>query len=219
MSDDMNDVLAEALKDATGGATNADSAQLSSVSQIAIRLLQAQAKHARLEKELEEAAAEVKQIEERELPAAMLDLGMKNFEMADGSKITTETVYHAGILVDNRPTAFKWLRESENEALIKADLLINFPKGDVEKADALMEAIKTVLKKRGMDNEVSLDQSVHWATLRAFVKEQIVEEERAIEAGELDREKDADKLFPRELFGVHIFDRAKVVPKKEGKKK
>lgn len=219
MSTELDNVLAEALKDAVGGAAGLTGQQQATVSAIAIQLLDAKAKLSVMETELKEQAEKVKDLEERQLPAALADMGMLEFTMEDGSKVSRETVYTASIRVDDKPWAYQWLRDTDNDSLIKAEVKIPFGKGDLEKAEWLINMIRKTLEEKGLGNSVELQEDVHWATMRAFVKEQIIEEDRAIAAGELDPEKDKAKLFPRELFGVYIFERAKVVPKKEKKAK
>lgn len=235
------DVLAEAMADAKVIQLPAD--KLSLVSKLSIELVLAKKKLAGLEEDVELQKEEVKRLEERALPEAMNDIGFRDFTLSDGSKVEIETIYHAGIKVEDRPVAFKWLRSTENQGLIKAEVQVPFSRGDVDSAEILINAIRELIAKRrsrlekdlkkaraegddekirnlaeeitAFDVNVRLEESVHWATLRAFVKEQITREEKALAAKELDPVKDASKLFPRELFGVYVFDRATVTPKKE----
>jgi hypothetical protein len=233
-------VLAEALADSQAG--NLDTKAAKGLSTLAMELAEKVRYHNELITKLKENEVEITRLETRDIPAAMIDLGMKNFELLDGSKISFGKKYYAGIRVDNRSDAFKWMRESGNEALIKAEVQIPFGKGDVEAADKLRVAIKKLIEQRnaklaedlakaeaeGDDAEVlrlkaeitlyqvpiNLEQSVHWQTLRAWAREQVIEEERKIEDKELDPVKDKDKLLPRELLGIYVQDVAEISIKK-----
>ena len=232
-------VVAEALKDSALAST--DQHTLRGVSVIAQELADKINLYNELVSKLEECDDDIKRLEERELPAAMLDANMKMFELADGTSVKIGKRYLAGIKVENRLDAFKWLRDHHHEALIKAEVIVPFAKGDVESADLLRTAIKKLIDKRNAEldkklkaavkrgdeqealrlrNEIdvfnvqiNLEQSVHWQTLRAWVKEQVVLEEKMIEDGDLDP-KDTDKLLPRELLGIYVADVAQVGIKK-----
>ncbi len=248
-------LLAEAMKDAQAMPAK----ELADVSKLSAELREKYVLWNDLITQIEECDAEIKRIEERELPAAMLDLGMTDFGLAGGGRVALKKVYLAGIKVDDRPDAFKWMRETGNESLIKAEIKVGFAKGDVERAAMLGKAIEVMIERKveslrselveienqivnegneverkrlqGAINELkeeigafsvapTLEQSVHWQTLRAFVKEQVIREEKAIEDGELNPETDKDKLLPRELLGVYVFEKAEVsgLPKRKANK-
>lgn len=248
-------LLAEAMKDAQAMPAK----ELSDVSKLSAELREKYVLWNELITKIEECDAEIRRLEERELPKAMLDLGMTDFGLAGGGRVELTKVYLAGIKVDDRSNAFKWMRDTGNEALIKAEVKVGFAKGDVERAAKLSAAIEKMIQNKLMQlridldaleaqleaegNEVerkrlqgainelkeeigaysvapTLEQSVHWQTLRAFAKEQVIREEKAIEDGELDPVKDKDKLLPRELLGVYVFDKAVVsgLPKRKANK-
>jgi hypothetical protein len=236
-------VLAEALKDS--GVAVIDQGTLRGVSTIALDLANKVKEYNSLVTRLENLSDDIRRIEERELPAAMLDANMRSFQLADGTGVSVGKRYLAGIKVENRPNAFKWLRDHNHQALIKAEVVVPFAKGDVESADLLRTAIRKMIDKRqqeltkklqalGPDDveeakrlqeeidvfnvEIGLEQSVHWQTLRAWVKEQVIKEEKAIEDGELDPN-DKDQLLPRELLGIYVADVAEVGIKKLSLKK
>jgi hypothetical protein len=214
---EMDDVLAQALKDSTtGGVTSASDQRIAAVSVFAEKQIELEAKVKRLEKELADAQSDLKKVAEHDLPNAMIELGSRGFTLTDGSKINVKKVYVANIKDERKPDAFRWMRDHDHEALIKANVLTSFPKGDVDRAEALMIAINKLLAKRGIDGvEVRLDQSVHWQTLRAFVREQIEEEDRRLSEGETIP---VEERLPRELLGVLIIDKAEITPPKQTKK-
>jgi len=209
MTEDMNSVIAEALADVSGGVTQTSDKQIASVSSLAQKQLELESKVDRLAKELEQAQKDLKKVAEQDLPNALIEMGSRGFTLDDGSKISVKKIYTANIKADLKPQAFRWMRDTGNEALIKAEVNVAFDKGDVEQAERMMVAIKKALEKKGLDVPVELSQSVHWQTLRAFVREQIEAEELALNEGRAVPE--AERL-PRDLLGVYIIDKAEITP-------
>lgn len=252
-----DDVFAQAMEDSK--VVNLDANKMTLVSKLAVELKGYYDLWNTLIDQIEECDANIHRLEDRELPAAMYDLGMTDFGLVGGGRVAIEKTYVAGIKVEDRQTAFQWMREHNHEALIKAEVKIGFGKGDVERAARLADAVGIMIGKKLHDLQTQLvtleselqteggeeerkqleakiiqvkediaaysvspelEQSVHWQTLRAWVKEQVKREEKEIEEGELDPEKDAEKLLPRQLLGIHVFDKAKVagLPKRKANK-
>lgn len=206
----MNDTIAEALKDVAGGVTDVNPGQIKNISDIAIRQLQLQARGAELEALVKSNNEELRKVSEFELPNAMAEAGMKSFELQDGSKIGVERVFTASVKVEYRSDAFMWMRERGHDSLIKTEVKVPLGKGASDEAQKIL----AVLKEHFPEFNGELDESVHWATLRAFVKEQIEAEELAVNSGE-----NVDDPLPRELLGVYIIDKAKITPPKKKKDK
>jgi hypothetical protein len=167
--------------------------KLKGISRLAEAQLHWEGVIAQLEASMEEANDQLRNLRENLLPAAMLEVGMSSFKLADGTSITVDTYYSAKIPDDREDDAFKWLRNTGNDALIKREVKCLFGKGEDEKATM----ITTLLVKAGVIPEDK--SSVHPMTLKAFVREKI-------EAGE---------EFPQELFGVFVGNRAKLTPVKQ----
>lgn len=137
---------------------------------------------AKLEEDLATAKLELKKLQEELIPDNMLALGLESFTLSDGTSIEIKKFYAASISDEHKEAAFSWLREHDHDGIIKTDVLSRFGKGDQKEVKFLV----SLLKK----NKLPFTQkdSVHHATLRAFVKEQL-------EAGE---------KIPVDLFGVYV---------------
>lgn len=200
------DAIALALADAAGGVTKADNVQTKAIGDLAVRQLQLQTRLKEYEAITKTLNEELKKISEYDLPNAMSEAGMSEFKLLDGSKIAIKRVYAASVKVADRGDAFAWMRERGHDSLIKTEVNVPLGKGAHEAAEEIMAE----LRKRFPDYQPQLEESVHWQTLRAFVKEQVEAEELAIQQGE-----SIDDPLPRELLGVYIIDKAEITPKKE----
>lgn len=129
------------------------------------------------------------------LPSAMEELGMKNFTLADDSKIDVKDHINASISEVNKPAAFAWLEEREFDGIIKTKVASEFGKGEIEQARAALKA----LEEAGFTG--TMDRNVHPMTLKSFVKERLEE---------------GDSI-PLDLFGVFEFKEAKITRPKEKK--
>lgn len=205
---DIEDTIAAAIADATGGVTKADTVQTKAIGDLAVRQLQLTARLKEYEQLSKTISEELKKISEYDLPNAMAEAGMKEFTLLDGSKISIQRVYAASVKVADRPMAFQWMRERGHESLIKTEVNVPLGKGAHEAAEKIMAELQAQFP----EYTPQLEESVHWQTLRAFVKEQVEAEELAAQQGETV----ADPL-PREMLGVYIIDQAKITPKKEKK--
>tara|TARA_R100001594_G_scaffold150529_1_gene212163 strand:+ start:945 stop:1481 length:537 start_codon:yes stop_codon:yes gene_type:complete len=141
-----------------------------------------------LENKLELAKAQLKTIQEVELPETMLALGLKSFTLSDGSKLEIKTFYRGNITKKNEAAAHAWLKENGHDDLIKNEVKCSFGKGEDEEAAELMKVIEDF----GADYENK--KSVHPSTLKAFVREQIEE----------------GGTLPLDLLGVHIGQRSEI---------
>lgn len=192
-------MLNEIIKDATKNeAIIPHDEAISMVSQLCQDLNSTQFEIDDLESKLKEAKKKYEFISETQLPELLKQFGLRELKLTDGTKISTDKVYLAGITEDRREKAFNWLRENDCGHLIKEKLEIAFNKHKKGEADPEYQRIITVLT----ENEVAYAEKgdIHWQTLRAFVREQMTDPERS-------------KDFPAELFGVYIKDVAKITKK------
>ncbi len=143
------------------------------------------------EKGLEQSKKDLAKVAELDLPDAMAAVGMSEFTLEDGYKITVAPDYYASIpspdsdkpeLQARRYDAFQWLRENGHEALIKNKIVVETGRGEQVTAEKAMCA----LDKAGI--EYNNTEAVHFSTLKAFVREQI----------------EAENPFPEATFGVHV---------------
>lgn len=141
------------------------------------------------EDELKVAKEELRKVSEVAIPNAMAEVGMTEFKLVDGSKITIKQEIYASIPADNKEPAFNWLRRTGNEGLIKNVISCQFGKGEDAEAMAAAQA----LVELGLRPEQQ--QTVHPMTLKAFLKEQM--------------EKGVD--VPLTDFGAYTFNKTKIV--------
>jgi len=138
-------------------------------------------------KNVAEIEKDIKQVEERDIPAMMTAAGVSELRLTDGTFVEVGTEYYASITEERKPAAFAWLRETGNEDLIKNKITVETPRGADEKARDLIAHLESI----GVDFEQA--ESVNANTLKAFVKEQI--------------KKDVD--IPKDVFGIFELNRAK----------
>lgn len=145
-----------------------------------------------LEDQIEKASAALAEytkayqvLQQQTVPDIFDEIGISNFTLADGTKVSVSREYIASISEDRKPAAFGWLRENGHEAIIKHDLTVKLKKGEEE----AYKDIKQDLDLFGVD--YADKEYVHPQTLKAFVKEQI-------------------NVIPQETFGVFPIRIAKV---------
>lgn len=140
------------------------------------------------------AVANLRKIQEVELPAAMAEVGMSEFKLLDGTKITIKNEVYCSIPKegDARFRAFSWLRENDLDGVIKNIISLQFGKGE---DDAAVEAVQ-VLRAQGY--EPQQDMNVHPQTLKALIKEQL----------------NKGVAVPLDAFGAYTVNKSKIeVPK------
>lgn len=138
---------------------------------------------------LEEKKGEYDRIVRQHIPTVMDELGMEEFKLVDGSKVTVKNDIKCGLTEERKPAAFAWLRETSNDGIIKTLVSLSFGKGEAAQAERAVEALHAA----GFDHAAS-DDSVHPSTLKSFVKE-------CLENG---------VAIPLETFGVYEYKIAKI---------
>lgn len=165
---------------------------------------------ARVEVELAETALETKKeayrkLAEETIPEAFTAAGLllgTVIPLTDGWSLTVEEVVRASISEENKPKAFAWLRETGNEDLIKNVVSVSFGKGEEADASKLVSFIQEQAQQDTLHfGQFERKETVHNATLTAFVKEQL---EKGVE-------------FPSSIFGVFTPQVAKLRPPKKRK--
>lgn len=156
---------------------------LERISELARLQLELEDQVATLEEQLKTKQEHLRKVAEQDLPEAMESVGMQEFTLTNGRKVGIEAKIHASISEARRAEAFKWLRETNNDGIIKREVSVKFGKGDDVAADSAAEALaKVVGWEHVLDKE-----SVHHSTLRAFIRDLL--------------EEGVD--FPQDAFGVH----------------
>lgn len=161
---------------------------------LATKLAEADLKVKEIEAQLKEAEKVASQIRENDLPQLMQSLGMKNFQLADGTKFELKEEIRASFFAKDpsrREPAFAWLREHRHEGLIKNQVTATF---SVEQ-EAIAEKFVEFCKDK-FDTPLNLQQKkdIHPSTLKAFLTEETRE----------------GRQPPLELFGAFVQTYVKV---------
>lgn len=166
---------------------------LANLSKLARHQVELEDQIAKTEEKLAQLKVQLEDMSGKIIPDLMDELGMKSFELSDGSSIEIKPFVAAKIPESRTSEAFKWLRDNNYDSIIKREVSSSFGKGEDKKADELV----ALLRKAGAPfKDMS---SVHYQTLKAFCRERI-------EAG--------DTAFPKDLFGVFEGKRTKITPAK-----
>lgn len=144
--------------------TPADSL-MSQVNEAAKRLEAAQEAASEADIEAKARKAELKQIQEVELPNLLETAGLKSCETLDGKKVNVSEYIRANIPDDKELDAFLWLEDNGHGDIIKDQFTIALGKGN----DELASEIEEFLTKKGVD--FARKRGVHHSTLSALIKE------------------------------------------------
>lgn len=117
-----------------------------------------------------------------DIPSAMDEAGASSFTTDSGINVSVKQVYNGKITEENKEECFHWLEETGNSGLIKHNVEVKLGRSEHELA------LKIAGFLSGLGVEYTDKESVHWATLNSFIKEQITKGED----------------FPTELFNVYI---------------
>lgn len=166
--------------------------RLNKVSTLATELSNLEAECERREADLSALREHLKAVQEYALPEAMAEVGLSEFKLKNGAKVTVKNYYSGKIDDENRGPCFNWLRDNNHDGLIKHEINVAVGKGDDEVAKQVTEFLKTL----GMT--FSDKESVHHSTLAAFIREQV----------------EGGTSFPMELFKAFVGRRAKVTQPK-----
>jgi len=131
----------------------------------------------KLEEGLEKVKKELKHYEENLVPETMQELGLSELHTPTGLSVVLKEEVHVSLPkdVEKRQRAFKFLRETGNEGLIRTEFTIRYGVGGEKAATALAERLKTMSE---CENAViACNETVHPSTLTKFVKE--IRSERA----------------------------------------
>jgi hypothetical protein len=150
---------------------------------------------ASLQNQLEMAGDKLSLLSDKLIPDRMLELGLSDFTLSDGSSVMIKKFYNAKIPEERAGEAFNWLRANGHGDLIKNSLSLSFMKGE----DDLCREVAQMLIAKGLAPEQKT--GVHPMTLKSFVKEQI----------------ESGQDLPTDLLGVFVGNKAKIVAPKTKK--
>lgn len=170
-----------------------ENAELLEITTLCQRQLQLEHLIALQQAETERLADQLKTLSESTIPEAMMAIGMEEFTLASGEKVSVKKFYSASISQDSLSEALAWLRTNNHGDIIKNEVKVQFGNGD----DALATETAKILRDRGLIPEQKT--FVHPQTLKSFVKE-------SMESG---------TNFPQDLFGVFVGNKTKITPPKK----
>jgi len=167
---------------------------LKELAELAGRQVALEKAKADLEEQLKQVDQQLQKVSGVDIPTAMDAIGMSDFMLSTGERITVERKVKASIPKTKKPEAFAWLRANEFGSLIKNNVTASFGRGEDDKA-------KDLARKLNADGfTVDQQESVHAQTLSAFVREQLAkakEDGRPVE-------------IPFDLLGVYEYSETKV---------
>jgi hypothetical protein len=186
----MIDQVSEDIVTDLFGFTAPSQEQLTNIAMWASEALRLRAEVEQAEAHLKGLNSELADIEERKLPGVLLEAGMLEFTMRDGSKISIKDVIQGGFPkeVSKREFLFSWLTKEGGKENIKDHFEVHFTKGQYDDAVALRKLLQA--------NNIIFDEfeNVHTQTLYAFLREKIRE----------------GIMPPFEEFGLRYFKKADI---------
>ena len=193
MNDIFDDMEADSNQESLFSKHNLTNEDLSTLTGMADAIIRQDEYTKKVEGELKEAKKKLLKMTDEDLPTMMTEANTIKFVMEDGSEVSIKPQYGASIRVDNRPTAYQWLRDNGFGYLIKNQIIVRFGVDEDEIATEFMNFIEGHLKvKYQKENLVSQVEKIEPMSLRTWVKE---------------RNENGEE-FPMELFGAFIGQRA-----------
>lgn len=163
---------------------------MSELTQLADELDSLEAQIAEKEMELSVLKQARKTISEDSLPTLMEQAGVDTLKLTNGRKIEIKDFVDARITDPN--VAFQWLRETDNESIIKNEINVSLGRGD----DAVAQDIIQTLKEQ-YEVDAAVKVGVHNMTLKAFCRDALDNPELA-------------ETLPKKAFGIYQGKRAKI---------
>jgi len=144
------------------------------------------------EDEVKKLKAELKQVQETDLPSEMNAIGLAEIKLTSGETVEIKSGYAGAISKANQPRAYNWLEDNGYGALIKTDFTIKFGKGESDKASGLRNLLEVNGIKYGQK------EGVHAQTLKAFIREV------------MDRQAEGEIEVPEEVFSIYRWNKAEI---------
>ena len=140
------------------------------------------------EQKLKHLKADYKKLSEDTIPDKLREVGISEFKLLDGTKLSIQPYYSARITPENREYCFKWLEDNNLADVIKNTVSANFGRGEDEVAQELMDK----LNEEG--HTITQKKWVEPMTLKALVREQV----------------EQGNDLPLDAFNVYIGQKTKV---------
>jgi uncharacterized small protein (DUF1192 family) len=184
-------------------------AELLSVAELARVQIAKEAEVARIEAELAAAKRELAAVRDEALPKAMDSVGVADYTLTDGSKVSVRKRYVCGQLddgpdreegrpLDDRLEALRWLDDNGHGDISRRVITVTLGADAEQTASELI----ALLKSHKQGNRLMIDhrRTVPWNTLASFSRKQLEEEASDI---------------PLDTLGVTVMRSAKITHPKE----
>jgi len=167
------------------GKVDITDADVKTISMLAKKQIHLELHLADIARTLEQVTDNLRQVQEVDLPNAMLEAGVSEIKLDTGETVSVKPDIYPSIPKDKIFHAYKWLRERGHGSLIKNNITVSFGRDGGE--DAKAKDLLAELVVRGYKPERR--ENIHFQTLKAFVKEQMADPET--------------EDLPEEFFSVH----------------
>lgn len=181
----MSDVLIDPAEDSPDVALPTTEA-VRNIAELARQQMQAEAEVEEAEAALKRAKEQLRNIQEKLLPDAMSEVGVTEFKLTGGGKVTVKPYYSASLRRDAKDRAEAWLNENGHGGMVKREISVRIGRGQ----DKIAERVRNGL--RSADIPFEEDVSVHPQTLAAWAREMT----------------ESNQPIPEDLFTVYIGSKA-----------
>lgn len=193
-----DDILSEAeeisnnlsVEDEVDSTENVENNDLIEITQLGKSLAEIDSDILQAEAEVSNLKQKRKHIAEELMPELMNKYGLKLIQLDDGRKIRIDNFVDARI--KNPEVAFNWLRDTNNDSIIKNQITVTLGRNEDVKAQAILNTLQ-----REHDVNADAKISVHNMTLKSFCRDALDNPELA-------------ESLPREAFGIYEGQRAKI---------
>ena len=186
-----NDIFEEMEADALKEVELPSNEKLAGVQKIAQRQLDLLLAVETTEKTLKDLKKDLFDIETKELPDALRELGLSGLTLSTGEEVVVKPFVSASISKAHVEEAHKWLVDHGHGDIIKVVVTANIGKDQTLRDEA-------IIALRALGINPMANESVHAGTLKVFVREQV----------------EAGQSIPLELFGAFLGQKATI---KKGK--
>lgn len=148
-------------------------AELHTVAEMVTELTNLDARIQLLEDEVKTTKSQRYKVVTETIPALLMELGLTEMKMDDGSVLSMKQVVSGSIKVDDRPEAHQWLRDNGHGDLVKHIVSVSFGAGEDEVAQETKDLLSAHLAKNTSGLAVEDKETVHAQTLNAWLRKQI----------------------------------------------
>jgi hypothetical protein len=197
---DYDEVLNEARADSPDAGANVTVEAATSITDLVARQIALEDRLEALEEERKQVQAELDLVQDRQLPDAMMAAQVSRLETEDGAQVRLEAIYFPGVNKEDELALYDWMSMEGHDGIINTNILIPLGKGAHERGQELVDYLRGLPSNEGLEglsNIITLKEDIHWATFRAWAKEQSL----------------AGTKFPS-MLKVHQVTRAKIKRKR-----